>query len=359
MSEYWTELVHQLDPYVPGEQPQDLQTIKLNTNENPYPPSARVAKAIQDYPHDNLRLYPDPESGALTQALATYHSLDMSQVFIGNGSDEVIAHCFQAFFKNQKPILFADISYSFYPVYSALYQIDYQTVALNDAFCIDPAAYRQPNGGIIIPNPNAPTGIAMTLDTIRELLDDKDSLVIIDEAYVDFGADSAVELIVDYANLLVVRTFSKSRSLAGLRLGYALGQSVLIEGLNRVKNSFNSYPVGRLTSAAAIASLDDENYFQRCRSRIIATRTWLNDELVNLDFEVLPSTSNFLFVQHGSRPASNLYLELKKVGILVRHFKSARINNYLRISIGSEQECAALISALKQLLCPAPDQTPG
>ena len=354
MSEYWTELVHQLDPYVPGEQPLDQQTTKLNTNENPYPPSAEVAKAIQSHAHDNLRLYPDPESGSLKQALATYHNLDANQVFIGNGSDEVLAHCFQAFFKNLKPILFADISYSFYPVYCALYQIDYRTVALDKDFCIDPAAYRQPNGGIIIPNPNAPTGIAMSLDTIRELLDGNDSLVIIDEAYVDFGAESAIELLADNANLLVVQTFSKSRSLAGLRLGYALGQPELIEGLNRVKNSFNSYPIGRLTSAAAIASLNDENYFQQCRTRIMTTRNWLYNELVNLGFEVLPSSSNFLFAQHRLHPASGLYLELKKAGILVRHFESERINNYLRISIGSEQECAALINTLKQLVNPAP-----
>ncbi len=354
MSEYWTELVHQLDPYVPGEQPLDQQTTKLNTNENPYPPSAEVAKAIQGHAHDNLRLYPDPESGSLKQALATYHNLDANQVFIGNGSDEVLAHCFQAFFKNLKPILFADISYSFYPVYCALYQIDYRTVALDNAFCIDPAAYRQPNGGIIIPNPNAPTGIAMSLDTIRELLDGNDSLVIIDEAYVDFGAESAIELIADYANLLVVQTFSKSRSLAGLRLGYALGQPELIEGLNRVKNSFNSYPVGRLTSAAAIASLNDENYFQQYRSRIMTTRNWLDNELVNLGFEVLPSSSNFLFAWHRFHPASRLYLELKNAGILVRHFESERINNYLRISIGSEQDCAALINTLKQLVNPVP-----
>ena len=350
MSEYWTELVHQLKPYVPGEQPLDPITTKLNTNENPYPPSAEVAKAIRGHAYDNLRLYPDPESGTLKQALATYHHLDASQVFIGNGSDEVLAHCFQAFFKNLRPVLFADISYSFYPAYCALYQVDYRTVALDDAFCIDPAAYRQPNGGIIIPNPNAPTGIAMSLDTIRELLDGNDSLVIIDEAYVDFGAESAIELIADYANLLVVQTFSKSRSLAGLRLGYALGQPELIEGLNRVKNSFNSYPVGRLTSAAAIASLKDENYFQQCRAQIMTTRHWLNNELVNLGFEVLPSSGNFLFAQHRLHPASRLYLELKNAGILVRHFESERINNYLRISIGSEQECAALINTLKQLV---------
>jgi histidinol-phosphate aminotransferase len=350
MSEYWTELVHQLKPYVPGEQPLDLLTTKLNTNENPYPPSAEVAKAIQGHAHDNLRLYPDPESGSLRQALATYYNLDANQVFIGNGSDEVLAHCFQAFFKNLKPILFADISYSFYPVYCALYQIDYRTVALDNAFCVDPAAYRQPNGGIIIPNPNAPTGIAMSLDTIRELIDGNDSVVIIDEAYVDFGAESAIALIADYANLLVVQTFSKSRSLAGLRLGYALGQPELIEGLNRVKNSFNSYPVGRLTSAAAIASLNDENYFQQCRARIMTTRNWLDNELVNLGFEVLPSSSNFLFAQHKLHSASGLYLELKNAGILVRHFESERIDNYLRISIGSEQECTALINTLKQLI---------
>jgi len=350
MSKYWTDLVHQLDPYVPGEQPRDEQIIKLNTNENPYPPSAHVATAIQAYPNDSLRLYPDPESTALKKALATYHDLDASQVFIGNGSDEVLAHSFQTFFKNQYPILFADISYSFYPVYCALYTIDYRTVALDDAFCVDPTSYRQPNGGIILPNPNAPTGIAMTLNTIRELLDHNDSLVIIDEAYVDFGADSAIELIADYPNLLIIRTFSKSRSLAGLRLGYALGQSELIDGLDRVKNSFNSYPIGRLTSVAAMASLSDENYFQQCKNRIIETRTWLQEELLDLGFEVLPSCSNFLFAQHVSRQASELYLELKSAGILVRHFKSARINNFLRISIGSEEECVALISALKQLV---------
>lgn len=350
MSKYWTELVHQLDPYVPGEQPQDQQFIKLNTNENPYPPSPEVAKAIQACPQDSLRLYPDPESSALKHALATYHNLDTSQVFIGNGSDEVLAHSFQAFFKNQSPILFPDISYSFYPVYCALYQIDYQTVLLDEAFCIESADYRQPNGGIIIPNPNAPTGIAMPLDTIKMLLDQSDSLVVIDEAYVDFGASSAIELITDYPNLLVIRTFSKSRSLAGIRLGYALGQSALIEGLNRVKNSFNSYPIGRLTSSAAIASLNDENYFQQCKDRIIDSRNWLNHELANLGFEVLPSSSNFIFARHVIRPAADLYLELKNLDILVRHFKSPRINNFLRISIGSKDECSALVDALKLLV---------
>ncbi len=350
MSKYWTDLVHQLDPYVPGEQPQDAQIIKLNTNENPYPPSPAVAKAIQAYAHDDLRLYPDPESNNLRQAMATYHDIDIEQIFVGNGSDEVLAHSFQAFFKHHNPILFPDISYSFYPVYCALYQIDYQTAALDDAFRIDPVAYRQPNAGIIIPNPNAPTGIAMGLDTIRELLDQTESLLIIDEAYVDFGADSAIDLIAEYPNLLVVRTFSKSRSLAGLRLGYALGQAALIEGLNRVKNSFNSYPIGRLDSAIAIASLNDESYFQQCRDRIIGNRARLNIELKDLGFEVLPSSSNFIFARHSSRPAVDLYLALKKSGILVRHFKSERIDNFLRISIGNDDECSTLADALKSLL---------
>lgn len=350
MSKYWTDLVHQLDPYVPGEQPQDQQFIKLNTNENPYPPSPEVAKVIQTYAYDRLRLYPDPESNDLRQSLATHHNIDIEQIFVGNGSDEVLAHSFQAFFKHHNPVLFPDISYSFYPVYCALYQIDYEKVALDDTFCVNRTDYQAPNGGIIIPNPNAPTGIAMSLDSIRELLNQNDSVVIIDEAYVDFGADSAIELITNYPNLLVIRTFSKSRSLAGLRLGYALGQTALIDGLNRVKNSFNSYPIGRLDSAIAIASLDDEKYFQQCKERIIDTRTWLKNELLDLEFEVLPSSSNFLFACHSSHPASELYIELKKTGILVRHFKSARIDNFLRISIGTDDECAKLVDALKSVL---------
>ena len=350
MSKYWTDLVQQLAPYVPGEQPQDQQYIKLNTNENPYPPSPEVARAIQAYAHDSLRLYPDPESIQLRQTLATYHNIDIGQIFVGNGSDEVLAHSFQAFFKQPNPVLFPDISYSFYPVYCALYQIDHEKVALDDTFSVNASDYQVPNGGIIIPNPNAPTGIAMSLDSIRELLNQNDSVVIIDEAYVDFGADSAIDLVADHSNLLVIRTFSKSRGLAGLRLGYALGHAALIEGLNRVKNSFNSYPIGSLDSAMAIASLNDEKYFQQTKNRIIDTRTRLKNELLDLGFEVLPSSSNFLFARHSSRPASELYLELKSAGILVRHFNSTRINNYLRISIGSDDECTRLVNALKPLV---------
>lgn len=342
--------MHQLDPYVAGEQPQDMPYIKLNTNENPYPPSPSVSKAVESFSIKTLRRYPDPESKALAQALASYHGLEARQVFIGNGSDEVLAHSFHAFFKHSLPLLFADTSYSFYPVYCGLYQIDYETIPLDDNFCVNVADYAQPNGGIIIPNPNAPTGIALGLDAIESILKNTHSVVIIDEAYVDFGTQTAISLINQYPNLLVIRTFSKSRSLAGLRLGYALGHADLIEGLNRVKNSFNAYPIDSIASAIAIASINDDSYFQKCRDQIITSRDWLSKVLAELSFEVLPSSSNFLFVQHPNVLASTLYSELRKQGILVRHFKTRRIENYLRISIGTEEECQTLIATLKQIL---------
>jgi histidinol-phosphate aminotransferase len=350
MSKYWTETVRQLQPYLPGEQPQNREFIKLNTNENPYPPSPAVSRVIANYPVSELRRYPDPESLELRQALAEYDGLMPEQVFVGNGSDEVLAHAFRAFFEGRDDILFPDISYSFYPVYCALFGIGYQPIPLNPEFGIDIVDYRQANGGIIIANPNAPTGISLSLAAIRELLKVVNSVVIIDEAYVDFGAESAQSLIADYPNLLVVRTFSKSRSLAGLRLGYALGNTDLIEALNRVKNSFNSYPVDRLASTAAIASLGDEDYFQQCNRKIINTRNWLCPALVELGFEVLPSNSNFVFASHQSIPAGDLYTDLKKAGILVRHFSSPRIENYLRISIGTDEECEALVAALKSII---------
>lgn len=351
MSQYWTDIVHQLDPYVPGEQPQDMQYIKLNTNENPYPPSPAIAKVILGFSIDNLRRYPDPESTKLTQALASYHGVDANQVFIGNGSDEVLAHSFQAFFKQSLPLLFPDISYSFYPVYCGLYQIDYQLIALNSNFDIDIQDYRIANGGIIIPNPNAPTGIALGPEAIKDLLNhNPDSVVIIDEAYVDFGAYSATSLIAEHPNLLVIQTFSKSRSLAGLRLGYAMGQADLIDGLNRVKNSFNSYPIDSIASAIALASVQDDAYFKSCTERVITTRNYLTIRLNNLGFKVLPSSSNFVFVSHETRNAAELYLQLKQKGILVRHFKSERISNYLRITIGTDEESNALIAALKLML---------
>ncbi|RLA12314.1 MAG: histidinol-phosphate transaminase, partial [Gammaproteobacteria bacterium] len=332
-----------------GEQPQDQQYIKLNTNENPYPPSPAVTKAINSYAVENLRRYPDPESRQLRQALAAYTGLECEQIFVGNGSDEVLAHSFKTFFQGRDDILFPDIGYSFYPVYCSLYRVNYRAIALDSNFAIDVSDYRQANGGIIIANPNAPTGITLTLAAIRELLEYTDSVVVIDEAYVDFGAESCQALVNEYPNLLVVQTFSKSRSLAGLRLGYALGHVELIEGLNRVKNSFNSYPVDRLGSAAAIASLGDDDYFQQCKDKIIESRNWLTEALTDLGFEVLPSKSNFIFTRHSSYPASQLYAELKKAGILVRHFETSRIENFIRISIGTDDECSALIEALKGL----------
>ncbi len=351
MSQYWTDIVRGLDPYVPGEQPQDQQFIKLNTNENPYPPSPQAGKALAAYNLDSLRLYPDPESMQLREALAKHHQLTIDQIFVGNGSDEVLAHCFQAFFKQSKALLFPDISYSFYPVYCGLYAIEFSKIPLDDNFRINPSDYAQANGGgIILPNPNAPTGIALPLSSIIELLEKSDSVVIIDEAYVDFGADSAAALVDKYDNLLVTQTFSKSRSLAGIRLGYALGNAALIEGLNRVKNSFNSYPIDRLTSVAAIASINDQAYFEDCRQRVIESRENLGAALEKLGFKVYPSSSNFVFVEHIDRSASELYQCLKQRGILVRYFKSARIDNCLRITVGTETECQQLIGALGSLL---------
>jgi len=351
MHRYWSKQIESLDPYTPGEQPQDQQYIKLNTNESPYPPSPAVANVLQNFEVAQLRRYPDPESTDLIASLAANQGLNTSQIFVGNGSDEVLAHAFQAFFRQDYPILFPDISYSFYPVYCKLYQIEYHQPALDSQFRINIRDYAADNGGIIIPNPNAPTGIALQTAAIRELLaDNPESVVIIDEAYVDFGAESASQLIAEFPNLLVVQTFSKSRSLAGLRLGFALGQENLIEALRRVKNSFNSYPVDSLASACAIAALTDEDYFQQCRQQVIASRERLRAELQQLGFEVFPSSSNFIFVRHARTAAATLYHDLKSAGILVRYFNKARIDNCLRISIGSDPECDALVSTLHKIL---------
>jgi histidinol-phosphate aminotransferase len=351
MNKFWSDIVHDLDPYVPGEQPQDQQYIKLNTNESPYPPAPAVAQALAAFDCENLRRYPDPESNRLVAALAEYTGLSPQQVFVGNGSDEVLAHAFQALMQKPSPILFADISYSFYPVYCGLYRIEFETVPLDSEFRIDPNDYRPGNGGIVIANPNAPTGIALDTAEIRRLLErHRDVVVIVDEAYVDFGAESAIRLIEEFDNLLVVQTFSKSRSLAGLRLGAAFGHAGLIEALRRVKNSFNSYPIDSLASACAIASLEDDAYFQQCRRRIIASRQRLSAALQALDFEVFPSSSNFILVRHAERQAQSLYLELKSAGILVRYFNKPRIDNCLRITVGSDAECDSLVAALQRLL---------
>jgi histidinol-phosphate aminotransferase len=350
MSQYWTDIVHKLDPYVPGEQPQDQQYTKLNTNENPYPPSPRVIEAIDDYDKGRLKLYPDPESRKLCTALAQRFSLNPHNVFIGNGSDEVLAHSFQAFFKHDRPLLFPNISYSFYPVYCGLYEIDYSTIPLKADFTIGVDDYNIDNGGIILPNPNAPTSLLLSLTAIEKLCQSTDSVVLIDEAYIDFGGETAIPLTKKYDNLLVVQTFSKSRSMAGLRLGYAVGHEDLIEGLNRVKNSFNSYPVDSLAQTAALASLQDETYFRDSCNRIIHTRELLCRELSQLQFRILDSAANFVFVEHPTQAAADLYQSLKQAGVLVRYFNKPGIDNFLRITIGTPDEIDVLVKKLKQIL---------
>ena len=352
MSKFWSDIVHTLTPYVPGEQPKLKNLIKLNTNENPYPPSPKVLDALKAEAAETLRLYPDPNSDKLKAAIASYYGLQANQVFVGNGSDEILAHVFQALLKHDKPLLFPDITYSFYPVYCGLYQIQYKTVALNHQFEIDVEDYLQPNGGIILPNPNAPTGIPLPLAKIEQLLQrNPESVVVVDEAYVDFGTESAVKLIQQYSNLLVTQTLSKSRSLAGLRVGFALGHPDLIEALIRVKDSFNSYPIDRFAEAGAIAAMQDQAYFEHTCQRVVATREQLVKDLQGLGFDVLPSGANFIFAKHRVKAGSELSAQLREKGIIVRQFQSpARIKEYLRITIGTEAQSRALIDALKQLI---------
>ena len=351
VSKYWSELARGLVPYVPGEQPKVQDLIKLNTNENPYPPSPKVIEAINNFDKQRLRLYPDPNSDVLKSALADYHSVTKTQVFVGNGSDEVLALAFMAFFKQSKPILFPDISYSFYPVYCNLFEIDCQLQALNDAFEINLDAYSTDNGGIIFPNPNAPTGRVLELEALRTLLQrNTESVVIVDEAYIDFGGESAITLVDEFPNLLVIQTFSKSRSLAGSRVGFAIGNVELIEGLERVKNSFNSYPLDMLAVAGAVAALQDKAYFEQMCEKIIASREWLNTELQQLGFEVIPSAANFVFAHHPDHDAVELFAGLRERKILVRYFSKARIDQHLRITIGTQTEVEALVIALKEIL---------
>ena len=352
MSRYWSEVVHGLTPYVPGEQPKLSNLVKLNTNENPYGPSPKVLEALRAAVGESLRLYPDPNSDRLKAAIANFHGLRPQQVFVGNGSDEVLAHVFQALLKHRAPLLFPDISYSFYPVYCGLYGIAYETVALNERFEIDVDEYLKPNGGIIFPNPNAPTGIPLPLSDIERLLQaNTESVVVIDEAYVDFGAESAVGLIDRYPNLLVTHTLSKARSLAGLRVGYALGHQDLIEGLIRVKDSFNSYPVDSLALAGAVAAMEDVEYFEMTRQKVIASREHLVAEMSKLGFEVLPSGANFIFAQHAERDGAELTAKLRDRSIIVRHFsKPARIAPYLRITIGTDSQNQQLLMALREIL---------
>jgi len=389
MSRYWSALVHRLQPYVPGEQPALTNPVKLNTNENPYGPSPRVVAAIQrelsgtsgaaalgectpgestpgestlgestpgeSTPGESLRRYPDPTSRQLRATLARYYGLAPEQIFVGNGSDEVLAHIFAGLLKQDNPTLFPDIGYSFYPTYCRLYDINYRTIPLDADFSIDLEHYLEdcgagPNGGIVFANPNAPTGRLLPLSAIERLLQvNRDSVVVVDEAYIDFGGVSAVPLIHRYPNLLVVQTLSKSRSLAGMRVGLALGDSELITALTRLKDSFNSYPLDRLAQVAAIAAYEDQEWFDTTRQAVIGSRVRLTGKLEALGFNVLPSAANFVFARHPLHDAATLSRGLREQGIFVRHFDAPRIAQFLRISIGSEAECNSLLQALAKL----------
>lgn len=351
MSRFWSPIVHTLKPYVPGEQPQIERLVKLNTNENPAGPSPRVLEAIRAATAESLRLYPDPTSGRLREAIAACNGLTAGQVFVGNGSDEVLAHAFLALLKHDEPLLFPDITYSFYPVYCGLYEVRHELVPLKDDFSIAPDDYLRGNGGIIIANPNAPTGIGLPLASIERIVaGNPDTVVVVDEAYIDFGGESAVGLIAGHPNLLVIHTLSKSRSLAGLRVGFAMGQRELIEALERVKDSFNSYPLDRLAIAGAVAAIEDRDYFDHTRRKIIRTREKLTGELQEMGFHVLPSQANFVFARHPARDGAELSQQLRERGILVRHFKLPRIDQFLRISIGTDDQCGELVGALKVIL---------
>lgn len=351
---FWSPEVRDLEPYVPGEQPKIQNLLKLNTNENPYPPSPKVVDAVQAvlaHQADALRLYPDPDATVLKQAIAKQQNVDVSQVFVGNGSDEVLAHIFKAFFIQQEPILYPDITYSFYPVYSQFFGVQTKQIPLNEKFEIDISDYEQENGGIIITNPNAPTSIALGLDKIEQVLKaNPNRVIVIDEAYVDFGAKSAVELVSRYENLVVCQTTSKSRSLAGLRVGFAIAQAHLIAALEAVKNSFNSYPIDRFAIAAAVASFEDQDYFQEQCEKVIASREKLVDNLTELGFNVLPSKANFIFATHSLHDAAQLAEQLREQGIIVRYFNKPRINQFLRITIGTDEQNQRLVDTLKMLI---------
>jgi histidinol-phosphate aminotransferase len=352
VSRYWSDVVRGLTPYVPGEQPKLANLVKLNTNENPYGPSPKVLEALRAEATEALRLYPDPNADRLREAIAAFHGVEAGQVFVGNGSDEVLAHAFLALLKHDAPILFPDVTYSFYPVYCGLYGIEYQEIPLTDTFEIRVEDYLVPNGGIIFPNPNAPTARLLALGEIERLLaKNTDSVVVVDEAYIDFGGESAVGLVRKHPQLLVVHTLSKSHSLAGLRVGYAIGQTGLIEALVRVKDSFNSYPLDRFAQAGATASMLDREYFDMTRHKVMATRERLVADLAALGFDVLPSAANFVFARHSKKDGAELAQALRERSIIVRHFrKPARIAPFLRITVGTDEQCQSLVAALRELL---------
>ena len=351
MSE-WEKNVRKVVPYVPGEQPKLLDVIKLNTNENPYPPAPGVEKVLREFDVDTLRLYPDPLVSDLVKAIADFYGLNENQVFTGVGSDDVLAMIFMTFFNSEKPLIFPDITYSFYDVWADMLRIPYETIALDDDFRIKPKDYYRENGGVIFPNPNAPTGELLSLDMVEDIIkQNSDVIVVVDEAYIDFGGVSALPLIEKYDNVIVVQTFSKSRSLAGSRVGYAMANPVLIKYLNDVKYSFNSYTMDRITIAAATEAVKDRDYFAETTAKVIKTREWTKNELAGLGFEFGDSKSNFIFARHPKMSGQALFEKLKAEQVFVRHFsKPERIADYLRISIGTDQQMQKLISILERIL---------
>ena len=346
----WRDYIREVTPYTPGEQPGGKDIIKLNTNENPYPPSEGVRRALKEFDYEALRKYPDPGVRELRDVIADYHNLDIDNVFVGVGSDDVIAMCYMTFFNSNKPILFPDITYSFYDVWADEFKVPYVTKALDDEFRIKGSDYYEDNGGIIIPNPNAPTGIAEPVGFFEDIISrNRESIVIIDEAYVDFGAQSCIKLLDKYNNLIVVRTFSKSRSMAGSRIGYALASKEIIRALHNVKYSYNSYTMDSVTIKLGIEAMKDEKYFRENLDKVICTRNWTYNKLTEMGFEVYESCANFLFVKPSRISAKELFDRLKERNIYVRYFNKPRIDNYLRISIGTDEEMQALIDAIAAL----------
>jgi len=348
MSIYWNQTVRDITPYVPGEQPKDRKYIKLNTNENPYPPSAKVLEAIGRAVNDSLRLYPDPSNDELRDTIAAYFGLKRGNVFVGNGSDELLAFAFLAFFEpTGAPVLFAEITYSFYPVYAEFFHIPYRLIPMDDAFNVPVEEYLRENGGIIIANPNAPTGKGISLNTIEQILQHNEKhVVVLDEAYIDFGGQSAIGLIPRHSNVLVIRTLSKSYSLAGLRVGFALGSEELIEGITRVKDSINSYTVGRLAQVGARVAIEDDAYFQETRGKIMKTRARVSARLEEMGFRVIPSKANFIFISHAKYSGHFLFQSLRNEGILVRYFDKPKIDNFLRVSMGTDNEMERFLTVV-------------
>lgn len=351
MSREWTKNLRNIKPYVPGEQSKDKDIVKINANENPYPPSPKAIEALKSFDTNKLRFYPSANSTKLKEAIAKYYKVDVSNVFVGNGSDDVLAVAFQSFFNSEKPIVYPDLTYSFYPVWCSLFGIKYKNYPVGDDFRINPEDYKEKNGGVVIPNPNAPTSLGEDLDFVEKILNyNQDSVVIIDEAYVDFGGTSSIPLINKYENLLVTGTFSKSRSLAGLRIGFAIGSKALIDVMEAVKNSYNSYTVDSLSIEMGAASIEDDEYFKSTRQKVIKTRERVTLELEKLGFDVLDSQTNFIFATHNKHNMKSLFEYLKTQKVFIRYFSLPRIENYVRITIGTNDEMNIFLEKTKEFI---------